>query len=148
MSSDKITFRGLGDSGSTRRSWSSSHYSSGRQSSARETSFVMGSRNMSPKRDRQEKASGFVYSDSCEHGRAKTEQREATSVGLLSRGAIVQGVTSVIGGDRASLPLERYLVPIALFGGMVLLAFAVRWFASDSGQRDWIDERRAVVEYR
>ncbi len=148
MSSDKSTSLAFGDGGSARRPVSTYQDSSrGRQASGR-TSFVMGGRNLPSKKVRESRGIDYAYSDSPEYGSARAERKDAPTASLLSRGAIVHGVASVVGGDKVSQPFERYLIPVVLFGGMILLAFAIRWVAADSDQHDWVRERRAVVEYR
>lgn len=148
MSSNKSTSPVYGLTGTSPRSIGDSRGTSGARRASGGTSFVMGSRKVSRGKDPQAWEGSYAHGDGDEFGRRKVKRGEARERGLLNRGVLVQGVSSVVGGDKNSLPLERYVITIVLFGGLVLLAFAIRWVAHDSDQDNWISERRAVVEYR
>jgi hypothetical protein len=132
MSSDKSTSLAFGDGGLTRRPVSTYQDSSrGRQASGR-SSFVMGGRNLPSKKVRESRGIDYAYSDSPEYGSARAERKDAPTASLLSRGAIVHGVASVVGGDKVSQPFERFDGLLLTLISMIGFGSAERWSSTAS----------------
>ncbi len=66
---------------------------------------------------------------------------------LLDRGTIVTGASVLRAGDRSSYSSEQYRVFVTITVIALAIAFAIRWFASESEDTDWVEERRSVVRY-
>jgi hypothetical protein len=67
---------------------------------------------------------------------------------LINRGAIVHGASVFRAGDRSSYFSEQYGVFLTIAVVALAAAFVIRWFAIESEDADWIEERRSVVRYQ
>jgi hypothetical protein len=67
---------------------------------------------------------------------------------LINRGAIVHGASVFRAGDRSSHFSEQYGVFLTIAVVALAAAFVIRWFAIESEDADWIEERRSIVRYQ
>lgn len=77
----------------------------------------------------------------------EVDRDEKKRPALLNRGSIVTGASVFRAGDRSSNFSEQYGVFLTITVIALAIAFAIRWFASESEDTDWVQERRSVVRY-
>ena len=145
MSIDKFTSRGFGASGAAGSSWKAPRDSHKPQNVDHGTSFTMGGGGLrgrpkvDDKRGRDSPSQSDRSLDDLLDKQAKKHAR------LLDRGAIIQGVSVLRAGDRSSSYSEQYRVFLGIVVVALAGAFLIRWFALDSEETEWVQERRSIL---
>ena len=150
MSIDKFTGRGFGASGAASSSWSAPRDSYKSQNVDHGTSFLMGGGGL------RGRPQGVKSADSGLDSKAESALSDSRDLDrdpkkhapLLNRGAIVHGASVFRAGDRSSNFSEQYGVFVVIAVVALVAAFAIRWFAMESEDADWIEERRSIVRYQ
>lgn len=149
MSTNKFTSRGFGSSGAASSSWTGPRESYKPQSVDHGTSFLMGGGGLKSRPRSSASTDSFV--DTKVTGNSldskEVDRDEKKRPALLNRGSIVTGASVFRAGDRSSNFSEQYGVFLTITVIALAIAFAIRWFASESEDTDWVEERRSVVRY-
>ena len=142
MSRDKFLGRGFGGSGASNATWSPPR-DSYKAPVDTGSSFLMGGGGLRGKPAAASKESSSTFdTQAFDAGASKLDRTPR----LRDRSAILQNMSDVRGGDTTASFLQRWGTLGFVLAVSLIFSFFVRACASDSGDADWIKERRSAVE--
>ena len=144
MSIDKFTSRGFGASGAAGSAWKAPRESYKPQNVDHGTSFTMGGGGVRGRPKVDDKRGGDSPSKSDRYLDDSLDKEQKKHARLLDRGAIIQGASVLRAGDRSSYFFEQYRVFLGIVVVVLAAAFLIRWFALDSEETEWVQERRSI----
>lgn len=141
MSRDKFLGRGFGASGASSSSWAPPRESY-KAPVDTGSSFLMGGGGLRGKPAAAKDAASTFDNQTLDTGASKIERMPR----LRDRSAIVQNMSDVAGGDMTASFMQRWGTLGFILAVSLAFSFFIRSCAKDSGDADWVKERRSVVE--
>lgn len=141
MSRDKFLGRGFGASGASSSTWSAPRESY-KAPVDTGSSFLMGGGGLRGKPAAAKESSSTFDNHTLDTGTSKIDHMPR----LRDRSAILQNMSDVRGGDMTASFLQRWGTLGFVLAVSLVFSFFIRSCAKDSGDADWVKERRSAVE--